>query len=137
VESAATTTDIAFVGRVLTRFTREGLAAGPGQAVVGLDVEVVQVIRGVKKGRSLRVWDPMSGTSCSDGLGEFAVNSLVAMALSETKPADHEFNELLKLSIKPGSYLVGSCGEYVRPVSSPEEGSALVERVKRLRRVRK
>jgi len=137
VESTAASAEAALIGRVLARLTREGLAAEPGQAVAALDVEVVQTIKGVKKGRSLRVWDPMTGTSCSDGLGEFATNTLVAMALSKATSVEREFYEVLKLPIKPGTYLVGSCGEYVRAVPSPKDGADLVERVKRLRRVRK
>lgn len=90
----------------------------PEHDVAYLDVRIVKVLKGKESRATVRVWDPMFGTSCSLDLGQIKTGSFAAFAVSRTGRTRGELFEALQINPASDDYLLQGCGEYYRVLES-------------------
>jgi len=138
LEQAALTSDALLIGRISKQVFLAEPTPYEGQNVGYVEVEVVDGIRGVRNGSTLRVWDAGFGSSCSVDLRPFGPGVLVALALERNGTKYREYQELMRLRVLQGDYLLRVCGDYKRRLEGDEEqravGALLREAVRRGRR---
>ena len=111
---------------VKTQTTLNDPAPYYGHDVGYLDVEVLEGVRGVAAGTSIRVWDGGFGSSCSVDLRPLKAGTLVALALMRNKPQYSEYQQLMRLAVGPEDYLLEACGDYKRSIGADEDIAPLV-----------
>jgi hypothetical protein len=126
-EQAVPRSEVAFIGRVVAQSV---LSSRKGPNVPFLDVRVIHAIKGVREGATVRVWDGAFGSSCELDLRPLKRDRIVAFSVERNKPEYREYQELLHLSVEPDAYLIGSCGEYYRPLASEDRARQLAQKLK-------
>ncbi len=134
-EETAATSDAAVIGLVVGRGGRDGRPSPSIPHAAYVDIEVLESIKGLKRGTSLRVWNTSFETDCSIGISS-PLASVLAVALQRNHPKYYQNWNLLRLSVEKDDYFFsGACAEYTREVASMKEGTSLAEAVRaRLRR---
>lgn len=127
LEQAVPRTEVAFIGRVVSQ---SAIPSPDEPNVAFLDVRVTRSIKGPRAGTIVRVWDSAFGSSCAGDLRPLKNGTIAAFALGRNKPEYREFQELLHISVEADAYLIGSCGEYYRPLASEDEARKLAKLLK-------
>ena len=98
----------------------------PELNVAYVDAELIGITKGKDTRRSVRVWDPSFGTSCSYDWRPLVAGTFVAFA-ADQNDSSHQ-DQWAALGIEPGhdDYLVDGCGIRWKVLASKQEAEALV-----------
>jgi hypothetical protein len=140
LEQAAAASYAVLIGRITKQVVLAEPAPYEGHNVGYVEVEVIDGIKQVAKGATIRVWDAGFGSSCSVDLRPLSPGVMVALALERNGTKYREYQELMKLKVAPGDYLLKACGDYKRRLEADEDTAAvrglLLQAVRRGRRTR-
>ncbi|MBX7187199.1 MAG: hypothetical protein K1Y01_18805 [Vicinamibacteria bacterium] len=137
IEETATSVDAVALGLVVGRGGRDGRPSDSNTHAAYVDIEVLEAIKGLKAGITLRVWDIAFGTDCDTGFSSLK-GSVLALALRLHLSKDEKTSPLSRFAANQGDYyLFGACEESVREVKSAKDAAPLVETIRaRLRQKR-
>lgn len=129
IVETASTSDIAIIGMIVARGGRDGrLSELPGAAAF-VDVEILEAMRGPRVGTTVRVWDTVFGTDCSQSLSS-PPGSLLVLTLARNRPRYRQDWVQLDLKVGEDDYLLHTCAEYIREVNSLKEAAPLAKQIR-------
>ena len=105
--------DLVLLGRVQTQ-GRQALSNSNQSEVGYLDLEVIQVYKGMPRKPVVRVWDSYVGTDCGGGFAELSPGMVVGFVVEKNEDPDSSNVVWGITGIRPGAadYLIGACSEY-------------------------
>jgi hypothetical protein len=140
LEQAAATSEAVLIARIVRQVSLAEPTPYEGHDVAYVEVEVLDAIRGVLAGSTVRIWDAGFGTSCSVDLRPFRPGVVVALALERNGAKYREYWDVMKLKVAPGDFLLRACGEFTRRLGLEAEltvvAAKLREAVRRGRRTK-
>ena len=99
--------------------------------VAYLDVRIIKKVHGTEQRQTIRLWDPMVGSSCSLDLRPFSPGSYIAFAAEPPSPESKELFEALGINPAADDYLLRGCGTYYERLDSLEAAQHFPKKSKR------
>ena len=90
-------------------------------AVAAIRVEVLDVLRGDKKLKQLRIWDQFVNTSCSVELVELPVGTLLIIAIDPKTERSRELWDLIGIRPESSDYVFATCQQYWKTFKTEQE----------------
>ena len=121
IESRMARAPLVIAGRVTAVEPLKDSVGQPTSHIAAIWVEVLDVLRGDKGIKQIRIWDQLVNTTCSVELVELPVGTPLIVAIDPKQERSPELWKLLGIHPEPSDYVFGTCQQYWKTFKTEPE----------------